>query len=71
MNIIFNSLLLSQLVKYIGVLQMNTVWVLQLLNFRRNIFINREFVTLAKKFANFNEFSEITKKIVKIRTKIR
>jgi len=26
---------------------------------------------LSKKFANFNKFSEITKKIVKIRTKIR
>jgi len=32
--------------------------------------IDRELVTSAKKFANFNEFSEI-KKIVKIRTKIR
>jgi len=32
--------------------------------------IDREFVTSAKKFANFNEFSEI-KKIVNIRTKIR
>jgi len=30
--------------------------------------IDREFVTSAKKFANFNEFSEI-KKIVKIRKK--
>ena len=32
--------------------------------------IDREFVATAKKFANFNEFSEI-KKILKIRTKIR
>jgi len=32
--------------------------------------IDREFVTSSKKFANFNEFSEI-KKFVKIRTKIR
>ena len=32
--------------------------------------IDREFVTSAKKIANFNEFSEI-KKFVKIRTKIR
>jgi len=31
-----------------------------------NFCIDREFVTSAKKFANFNEFSEI-KKIVKIR----
>ena len=31
--------------------------------------IDREFVTSAKKIANFNKFSEI-KKIVKIRTKI-
>jgi len=30
-------------------------------------YIDREFVTSAKKFANFNEFSEIKK----IRTKIR
>jgi len=37
---------------------------------RLSLFIDREFVTSAKKFANFNEFSEI-KKIVKIRTKIR
>ena len=33
--------------------------------------IDREFVTSAKKFTNFNEFSEIKKKFVKIRTKIR
>jgi len=32
--------------------------------------IDREFVTSAKKIANFNEFSEI-KKFVKIRKKIR
>jgi len=31
---------------------------------------DRKFVTSAKKFAKFNEFSEI-KKFVKIRTKIR
>jgi len=35
-----------------------------------NVNIDREFVNSAKKFANFNEFSEI-KKFVKIRTKIR
>ena len=35
-----------------------------------SVTIDREFVTSAKKFANFNEFSEIKKK-VKIRTKIR
>jgi len=34
------------------------------------MYIDREFVTSAKKFENFNAFSEI-KKIVKIRTKIR
>jgi len=33
--------------------------------------IDREFVTSAKKISNFNEFSEIKKKIVKIRTKTR
>ena len=31
--------------------------------------IDQEFVTSAKKFANFNEFSEIKKKFVKDRTK--
>ena len=37
---------------------------------RSVISIDREFVTSAKKIANFNEFSEI-KKFVKICTKIR
>ena len=35
-----------------------------------HISIDREFVTSPKKFANFNEFSEI-KKFIKIRTQIR